>query len=256
MNAESFSQVSPARPRVRWTFGDLVLTSLLTIGLSAVLLLTIALPNLLGLSLVGDLLTNERLVVGMIVGGLVYLIAVVATYLVIVRRQRGSWRDIGFRAPPLLAVLLTPLLFFGQLMTLAIVNLILRAIIGDFENPQIAGLTDPRGFSWVNFGFVFVVGAIIAPIAEEILFRGLLYQWLREHTNVVVAVILSGAIFSAAHVYPVVLPPLFAVGVVFAAVFEWTKSLWITILLHFFQNALAISMFFVLQANPHLIPQT
>ena len=248
--------VPPAQPGVRWSFGDLVLTGLLSIGLSAGMLLAITLPSLLGLSVIRDLLGNYQLVASMIVGGLAYLTAVIATYLVIVRRQRGSWRDIGFRTPPLLAFLLTPLLFFGQLMALLIVNVILRAIIGNFENPQIAALTDPKGFSWLNFAFVFVVGAIIAPIVEEMVFRGLLYQWLRKHTNIVIAIILSGAIFAAAHVYPVVLLPLFVIGVVFAAVFEWTKSLWITILLHFFQNALAISFFFVLQAYPNLVPQT
>jgi uncharacterized protein len=135
------------------------------------------------------------------------------------------------------------------------VNLILRAIIGNFENPQVAALTDPRGFSWLNFVCVFTVGAIIAPIVEEMLFRGLLYQWLRTHTGALAAILLSGAIFSAVHVYPVVLLPLFVVGVVLAAVFEWTQSLWITIVLHFFQNAMAISLLFLLQAYPNLVPQ-
>ena len=247
------SAVSHAQPGVRWTFRDLALTGLLTIGLSAALVLAIVLPRLLGVE--SDLLANRALVMSMTVGGLVYLLAVVATYIVIVRRKRGSWREIGFRMPPLLGVLLAPMIFVGQLLALALVNGLLRLIIGDFENPQIEALTDPNGFSWLNFAVVFTVGAIIAPIVEEMLFRGLLYQWLRSHTSVVVAIIASGAIFSVVHVYPVILLPLFVVGVVLAAVFEWTQSLWITILLHFFQNAMAISIFFVLQANPNLLPQ-
>jgi membrane protease YdiL (CAAX protease family) len=52
------------------------------------------------------------------------------------------------------------------------------------------------------------------------------------------------------------IPALFAVGVILALVFEWTKSLWITITLHFFQNALGISVIFLLQAFPELLPQT
>lgn len=232
------------------------MTGLLTIVLSAALLLIVLLPSLLGVNLMRDLLGNRPLLFSMAIGGSVYALAAIATYAIIVRRQRGSWREIGFRAPPLLALLLTPVIFFVQLMLLAIVNLILRAIIGDFENPQIDALTDPAGFSWLNFVFVFTVGAIIAPIVEEILFRGLLYQWLRTHTGATAAILMSGAIFSVVHIYPVVLLPLFVVGVVLAAVFEWTQSLWITITLHFFQNAMAISLLFLLQAYPNLVPQT
>jgi hypothetical protein len=252
MNLES--SVAPT-PRVRWTFRDLVLTGLLTIGLAAALLLTIMLPRLLGVEIIGNLLANRALVMSMTVGGLVYLLAVVATYVVIVRRKGASWSDIGFRMPPLLGVLLAPMVFVGQLLLLALVNGLLRTIIGDVENPQIAALTDPNGFSWLNFAAVFTVGAIIAPIVEEMLFRGLLYQWLRAHTSVLVAILVSGAIFSVVHVYPVILPPLFVVGVLLAAVFEWTQSLWVTIMLHFFQNALAITTLFVLQANPSLLQQ-
>lgn len=254
MNSELFTAAQPGP--IRWTLRDLFMTALLTIVLVAALLLVILVPAALGVDLIRDLLDSRRLVAGMIVGGLVYLIAVIATYAIIVRRQRGSWREIGFRAPPLVALLLTPVIFFGQLILLAIVNVILQSIIGTFENPQVDALTDPVGFSWLNFGLVFLVGAIIAPIVEEMLFRGLLYQWLRNHTGAVGAILLSGAIFSVVHVYPVILLPLFVVGVVLAAVFEWTRSLWITITLHFFQNALAISVLFLLQAYPELVPQT
>ncbi|HEY0603706.1 MAG TPA: type II CAAX endopeptidase family protein [Herpetosiphonaceae bacterium] len=254
MNAELFTAAPPAP--IRWTLRDLIMVGLLTTALGAALLLVILLPSALGVDLIRDLLTSRPLAVTMVIGGLGYLIAMIATYAIIVRRKRGSWREIGFRAPPLVALLLTPVIFFGQLILLAIVNAILQSIIGTFENPQVDALTDPAGFSWLNFGLVFLVGAIIAPIVEEMLFRGLLYQWLRNHTGAVGAILLSGAIFSVVHVYPVILLPLFVVGVVLAAVFEWTRSLWITITLHFFQNALAISVLFLLQAYPELVPQT
>ncbi|HEY0737725.1 MAG TPA: CPBP family intramembrane glutamic endopeptidase [Herpetosiphonaceae bacterium] len=254
MNAELFTAAQPAP--IRWTLRDLIMVGLLTTALAAALLLAILLPSALGVDLIRDLLRSRPLAATMAIGGLGYLIAVIATYMIIVRRKRGSWREIGFRAPPLVALLLTPAIFFVQLILLALVNAILQSIIGTFENPQVDALTDPAGFSWLNFGLVFLVGAIIAPIVEEMLFRGLLYQWLRNHTGAVGAILLSGAIFSVVHVYPVILLPLFVVGVVLAAVFEWTRSLWITITLHFFQNALAISVLFLLQAYPELVPQT
>ncbi|MBV9789452.1 MAG: CPBP family intramembrane metalloprotease [Chloroflexi bacterium] len=254
MNSELFTAAQPGP--IRWTLRDLFMTALLTIVLVAALLLAILLPAALGVDLIRDLLDSRRLVAGMIVGGLVYVLAVVATYAIIVRRHRGSWREIGFRAPPLVPLLLTPAIFFGQLILLAIANLIVQSIIGTFENPQVEQLTDSAGFSWLNFVAVFTVGAIIAPVVEEMLFRGLLYQWLRNHIGAVGAILLSGAIFSAVHFISVLLLPLFVIGVLLAAVFEWTRSLWITITLHFFQNAMAIGLLFFLQANPNLLPQT
>lgn len=258
MSTNTFTlQPSPVdQPPVRWRFGDLLLVALATIGFGALALLLLQIPGLLGSTVLRDAFTARPLVASMFAGGLVYLLAALATYVVIVRRRLGSWREIGFRAPPLLPLLLTPLIFVAQMTLVAVANLLLMQAIGQFDNPQIGALTDPNGFSWVNFAFVFFVGAILAPIVEELLFRGLLYQWLRARTNVVVAVVASGAIFSAAHVIPVLLPALFLVGVVLAVVFEWTRSLWVVIALHFMQNALAISALFLIQAFPQLLPQT
>lgn len=254
MNAELFTAAQPGP--IRWTLRDLIMTGLLAVALTAALLLAILLPSALGVTTIRDLLLSRPLAISMGVGGLVYLIGIIATYVIIVRRERGSWREIGFRAPPILALLLTPVIFVVQMLLLAIANVILQSIIGPFENPQIDALTDRAGFSWLNFAAVFIVGAIIAPIAEEMLFRGLLYQWLRNHTGAVAAILLSGAIFSVVHFIPVLFLPLFVVGVVLAAVFELTRSLWITITLHFFQNALGICVIFLLQAYPNLVPQT
>lgn len=255
MNNLSYSlpPSTSSQPRVRWSLFDLLTVGVVTILLAAVALLILRLPALLGYTALRDALRSHVLISGMIAGALVYLLALIATYLVIVRRDRGSWRDLGFRMPPPLAILLIPLIFIAQMTLLIVTNLVLTQIIGEFENPQMAALTDPRGFSWTNFGAVFIVAAIIAPIVEELLFRGLLYQWLRARTNVAVAVIASAAIFASAHVIPVLLPALFAVGVVLALAFEWSKSLWVNITLHFMQNALAVCALFFIQANPQLL---
>jgi membrane protease YdiL (CAAX protease family) len=245
---------SDLRP-VRWSLGDLFGIALVTIALAAAAILLLQLPALFGATALRDLLRDRPLIAAMIAGGLLYTLAVVAIHIVIVRRGRGTWREIGFRAPPPLAVLLTPLIFIGQLIALAVANGIMIALLGEFENPQVAALTDPAGFSWANFAAVFVVGAIVAPIVEETIFRGLLYQWLRKHTGVIGAVLASAAIFSAIHVIPILFPALFAIGVVLALAFEWSKSLWVVIALHFMQNALGIGLIFLIQANPQLVPQ-
>jgi uncharacterized protein len=180
---------------------------------------------------------------------------VLATAVVIVARRRGSWREIGFRAPPLLPLLLTPLIFAAEMVLIAVINLSILVATGEFNNPQRDLFNDPTGFSWLNFGLAFVAGAIIAPIVEELVFRGLFYQWLRGRTSVPIAIVLSGLIFGAIHGIPIAFPALALVGMVLAATFQWTGSLWMPIALHFLQNATVISLLFFAQANPQLFQQ-
>lgn len=243
------------REQVRWTLLDLALVGTLTIGLGLAVLLILSLATRLGIA---DLriFFDQRPVLAVVTSvAILDTLAVLATALVIVARRRGSWREIGFRTPPLVPLLLTPVLFVAQMMLIAVINLTILAVTGQFDNPQRDLFNDPSGFSWLNFGLAFVAGAIIAPIVEELVFRGLLYQWLRTRTNVTVGVIVSAAIFSAIHGIPIAFPALFSVGIVLAVAFEWSRSLWVPITLHFLQNATVISLIFFAQANPSLFPQ-
>jgi membrane protease YdiL (CAAX protease family) len=87
---------------------------------------------------------------------------------------------------------------------------------------------------------VFVVGAILAPMIEELVFRGFLFAGLRKQYRLSTATIVSGAIFGAIHLQPFAFPPLFLLGVILALLYERTGSLWAPILMHFCVNALAL----------------
>ncbi len=91
-------------------------------------------------------------------------------------------------------------------------------------------------------GLFLVTGVLIAPVAEEILFRGVLYAQLRE-LNRPVALILSTLIFAGFHYRGSGLP-LFQVvgGVVFALSFEHSKSLGAPIIIHALGNLALFSI--------------
>lgn len=250
---DSLLQPEPHPPiRARWTLLDIVVVVVATFILTTLVLVGIQVISRLDLDLIRDLFRGRALVGNMLIGALIYGLLLLSIYMWIIRRRQVSWREIGFRTPPLLPMLLTIPIFVGQLILIGVVNMIVTQIIGQFENPQIEALTTPGGFTWLNFFAVFVVGAIIAPIVEESLFRGLLYQWLRAHTNVLAAVVASAAIFAMAHVIPLLFPALFVVGVILALVYEWTRSLWVTISVHVLQNGVTIIGLFLLQAYGHL----
>jgi membrane protease YdiL (CAAX protease family) len=86
----------------------------------------------------------------------------------------------------------------------------------------------------------FVVGAIFAPFVEETFFRGFLFQGFRAHYGWKVGMVLSSAIFAAAHLDLVALIPTFILGNVLAYIYHRSNSVWPGILLHFLVNAFGL----------------
>ncbi len=86
---------------------------------------------------------------------------------------------------------------------------------------------------------VFVSGAIIAPIAEEIVFRGYMYKAFRDRVKPGYAILLSAALFSVIHLEWRAALSLFVIGIVLAYVYEKTGNLMAPITLHILNNAVA-----------------
>ena len=89
---------------------------------------------------------------------------------------------------------------------------------------------------------VLVLGGLVIPIAEEILFRGVLYTALRRY-GVLVAALGSAAVFGLFHVFPPLMLVAFLVGVVSAVLFERSKSIWPSVTLHVTGNVLGFLAF-------------
>ena len=94
---------------------------------------------------------------------------------------------------------------------------------------------------------VFVIG--IAPFAEELFFRGFLFQSLRQSWGIWLAAPASGLIFGAVHFEPDKLVPLAILGTALAWVFHRTRSIWPCIFIHALNNTLAFVVL-VSDANP------
>jgi|GEM_PF-4732568 len=87
-------------------------------------------------------------------------------------------------------------------------------------------------WSWVG------VIAVVGPVAEEILFRGVLFGGLRRELPFVLAAGLSALLFAAIHGNSLVLTiEVFGSGFIWAWVYERTGSLWPNLLAHVLANA-------------------
>ena len=81
----------------------------------------------------------------------------------------------------------------------------------------------------------------VAPLAEELFFRGYLYQSFRNSFGVLPGAVLSGLLFGAIHLELFKLVQLAVLGVILALLFEKTRSLWPPIILHAVNNSLAFA---------------
>ncbi len=86
---------------------------------------------------------------------------------------------------------------------------------------------------------LWIGAVVVAPVAEELFFRGLLQTFLRNVTNRPwVAVAVAGAVFGIAHnPQPHAVPTIAALGVILGVTYERTGSLVAPITLHVLFNA-------------------
>lgn len=86
---------------------------------------------------------------------------------------------------------------------------------------------------------VLVVG--LAPVAEEIFFRGFFYGALRTRFSFVAAALIDGVVFGVVHAGtgPQAIPPLIILGFAFCVAYEATGSILPGIVLHALNNMLA-----------------
>lgn len=85
------------------------------------------------------------------------------------------------------------------------------------------------------------LGAVVlAPLAEEVIFRGFLFRNLRDAVGRGLALVISGFAFALVHFEPTLVLPLTALGVALALLFEWSGSLWVPVVVHALWNLLAL----------------
>jgi len=146
-----------------------------------------------------------------------------------------SWLDIGLAPAGFVVYLVISVLL------LALFSTLIPAI--DMEQVQ------QNGFEGIGqryeYVLAFVTLVIIAPLAEEVLFRGYLYGKLRAKVPLWAAILLTSLLFAAIHGQWNVAIDVFALSVVLCILRDITGSIWSGILLHMLKNGVAFYFLFV-----------
>jgi len=90
-----------------------------------------------------------------------------------------------------------------------------------------------------------VIMGLLPALCEETLFRGGLQNFLTRWTQKPwLAILIVSILFSAVHFSFYGFLPRMFLGVVLGLIYYYTGSLWLSILAHFFNNAIAVSQFY------------
>lgn len=93
--------------------------------------------------------------------------------------------------------------------------------------------------------FVAILVCVMAPLAEELFFRGFCFTALRRRLGMLPGAVLTGIIFGAIHLGGTEIEfivPLMVFGALLCLLYVWTKSLLPCIVLHALNNALALGV--------------
>ncbi len=99
---------------------------------------------------------------------------------------------------------------------------------------------------------IVALAVVIAPLAEEIVFRGFLFPGLRDRFSPVAAAVVSSMVFAIYHADVLVFVPIFLLGLMLAWVTEMTRSIWPAIIGHAVFNATAVVLLYLLRLLPGL----
>jgi membrane protease YdiL (CAAX protease family) len=83
---------------------------------------------------------------------------------------------------------------------------------------------------------MLVLAGVVAPVAEETIFRGYLYGVLKRYLGGVGAGLFTAALFAAMHMNVAALPALFLLAICLTLAYEATGSLLVNISMHAFFN--------------------
>jgi uncharacterized protein len=158
------------------------------------------------------------------------------------------WRDIG----------LAPLVFIACFILSAVTISILASLF-----PNVIDLTQKQAIGFQNLVqryeliAAYVTLTILAPIAEELLFRGYLFGKLRRAVSAKVTIVLTALLFSSLHLIGFladgefqlqwsVMVDTFILAIGLVILREYTGSIWAGVLVHTIKNTIAFFVLFIL----------
>lgn len=98
---------------------------------------------------------------------------------------------------------------------------------------------------------IVILAVVVAPMAEEFIFRFFLYRVFKRYFGIGLAVLVNALLFAAVHTHLPSFAPLFVLGVCFTLGYEWSGSILVSMTMHALFNGVQLTVL----AFPQFIPQ-
>lgn len=160
-------------------------------------------------------------------------------------RHAAEWSSLGlrFRWKPS-SFLIVPTAVIGMLIVLAIYALAVDAIGWHKDSDPL--FDDERTGIVVVASFLAIA---VAPVFEEIFFRGFMLQGIMRHVSPLKAAAVTSILFALAHIDPFTYIPIFCIGMILGLVFLKTRSLPIAIASHGLYNSVVVGVSVATDSN-------
>lgn len=184
-----------------------------------------------------------------VASALVYALAiglVLGVPWLIKRRYKTTRQDLGLqRLPSWMDLVWAPAGLVTYFILTAIVAVLAMSFLPfvDYTQVQETGYAGISGQTEYVLAFIMLV--IVAPFAEELLFRGYLFGKLRKYTPLWVAILITSLLFAFVHFQWNVGLDVFALSIVLCLLRVVSGSLWPSILLHMMKNGIAYYFLFI-----------
>lgn len=153
-------------------------------------------------------------------------------------------RDLGFTRPTLSVIGDAVVAAAGLWLLSIVVNLISARLFGPHPQALIETFSSHHGLA--AYAMDLVASALVAPLAEESLFRGVIYGGLAQRMPLWGAAVISALLFALFHGLGVTLP-IFFLGLGLAYVYARAGTIWASISTHALVNAISVTLLFAQQ---------
>ena len=181
----------------------------------------------------------------------------------LVKKRRTTLSNLGVNDwPTFLEIFISPFAFVAYFLLTMVTMSIARVVFSvDMQQKQVIPFSQSMLATHWQFIMAFVVLVVLAPIVEELLYRGYLYGKLRNSFSIWLSIIITSIAFGAAHLWAGPDSPLqwavavdtFTLSLVMCATREYTGAIWVPIMMHMAKNGIAFYFLFV---NTGAINQT
>lgn len=157
-------------------------------------------------------------------------------YFLIVRRKVLSWRQMGLGRPRLRS--LTSGLLYGA--AFIVVATAFEFLLRGFGVEQNQAAQFPLGKGGVlGTAAIWLAGVVLAPVTEEIFFRGFVFRAMAARKGLPRGLIYSSLIFGLVHFNGPAFLPISAGAALLALGYHRTNDLWVPIIAHSLNNLVA-----------------